>query len=125
MMGTINNDQTRKLSQEEYSLAEWLLQHGHEDARDYLPQLEQAEATNWVCACGCASIQFKIRNKALADPGVHVLSDYVFGDNSNLAGVFIYASQGILSGLEVYGLAVDAPSTLPKPAELRPFGEEG
>ena len=112
---------TRKLTEKEYSLAKWLLEHGNEDAHQYLDQLEQAEATEWKCECGCASFNFKIKGSAEAEPGVHILSDYLFGDEASLAGIFIFSSKGVLSGLEVYGLAIDAPSVLPEPAELRPM----
>ena len=36
-------------------------------------------------------------------------------------GVFIFESGGILSGVEVYSLAADAPSSLPDPEQLRSF----
>ncbi|MES9853685.1 MAG: hypothetical protein ABW170_17860 [Candidatus Thiodiazotropha sp. L084R] len=64
---------------------------------------------------------FKIRGKKEAEPGVHILSDYLFGDEASLAGVFIFSSKGVLSGLEVYGLAIDAPTVLPEPSDLRPL----
>ena len=112
---------TRELSKKEYTLARWLLENGNEDAREYIDQLEQAEATDWICDCGCASFNFKIKGKPEAEPGVHILSDYLFGDEDSLAGVFIFSSRGVLSGLEVYGLAVEAPSILPEPSDLRPM----
>lgn len=37
------------------------------------------------------------------------------------AGAFIYESGGVLSGIEVYSLASDAPPVLPD-APLRPMG---
>lgn len=111
---------TRKLTEKEYVLAKWLLEHGNEDAQEYIDQLEQAEATDWKCECGCASFNFKVKGKPEAGPGVHILSDYVFGNEASLAGVFIFSSKGVLSGLEVYGLAIEVPSVLPEPSELRP-----
>ena len=71
-----------------------------------------------------------------APPGVHVLGDFLFGVAESLSGAFIYSSDGVLCGLEVYGLAGDAPSELPQPEELRshdgkpivvnsPKGEDG
>jgi hypothetical protein len=56
-----------------------------------------------------------------APPGVHILGDFIYGDETNLAGVFVFESGGILSGLEVYGLAVDTPRVLPKLSNLRPL----
>ena len=114
---------TRKLTREEYALSRWLLEHGNEDAKAFIVQLAKAEATLWKCDCGCASFNFKVQDLPEAEPGVHILSDYAFGDEANLAGVFIYSCEGILSGLEVYGLAADAPTKLPKLDQLKPWGE--
>ena len=74
----------------------------------------------WRCPCGCASFNFKIKDKPLAPPGVHILGDYLVGGEADLAGAFIYEKDGILGGLEVYGLAADAPTVLPRPEDLRP-----
>jgi hypothetical protein len=114
---------TRKLTKDEYELSLWLLEHGNEDACKYIDQLDNADATIWKCECGCASFNFKVHGQSEAKPGVHILSDYVFGNVSELAGVFIFSSNGVLSGLEVYGLAADAPSNLPKSHQLIPFAE--
>ena len=114
---------TRKLTKEEYELSLWLLKHGNNDASQFIDQLEKAEATTWKCECGCASFNFKVQGLPEAEPGVNVLSDYVFGNESNLSGVFIFSSKGILSGVEVYGLAKEAPSKLPKPNELTAVSE--
>jgi hypothetical protein len=54
-------------------------------------------------------------------PGAHILGDFIFGAGGSLAGIFICSSEGILSGVEVYGLAGDAPNQLPDPEALRPF----
>ncbi len=119
----MNTKSLRKLTQEEYNLSRWLLENGNDDAEEFLNQLEKAKATQWKCKCGCASFNFKIKELSEAEPGVHVLSDYIFGDEKNMAGIFIYSSNGVLSGLEVYGLAIDAPSILPSISELRPIGK--
>jgi hypothetical protein len=90
---------------------------------EFLHQLELAQATPWKCVCGCASINFQISGHEKAPPGVHILGNFVFGNDNNLSGIFIFSSEGILSGIEVYGLAGDAPSTLPSIETLRPFHE--
>lgn len=112
----------RPLTQQERTLAEWMLRHGGSEAAEYLGQLAEAEVTPWKCVCGCASINFQIRGRPPAPPGVHVLGDFVFGSEADRSGAFIYACEGTLSGLEVYGMAGDAPKTLPRPEDLRPFG---
>jgi len=112
---------TRPLTDRERPLARWMLENGGPEASAFLGQLETAEATSWRCPCGCASFNFKVRGKPEAPPGVHILGDYVFGTEADLAGAFIFSSNGILSGVEVYGLASDAPTVLPGPDVLRPF----
>lgn len=118
-----STEPNRPLSEPERMLALYMLEHGTAEARDFVPQLELAEVTPWRCPCGCASINFQVRGRDPAPPGVHVLGDYVFGTEHELSGAFIYSCEGILSGLEVYGLAGDAPSSLPQPLALRPFAD--
>ena len=113
---------SRPLTDDELRLARWMLENGGPDARGYLSQLEAAEATTWRCECGCASFNFKVRGRPEAPPGVRILGDFVFGTEADLAGVFIFESNGTLSGVEVYGLAGDAPAALPEPKSLRPWG---
>jgi hypothetical protein len=96
-----------------------MLENGTSEAMQYLSQLELAEVTPWRCSCGCASINFQIKGHPEAPPGVHVLGDFLMGEDENQSGAFIYSSEGLLSGIEVYGLAGDAPRALPRPEELR------
>jgi hypothetical protein len=101
-----------------------MLESGTAEASEILPQLDVAEATSWRCECGCASFKFRIPGHPAAPPGVHILGDFLFGAENNLSGVFIFESGGILSGVEVYGLAGDAPSALPSTASLRPWASD-
>jgi hypothetical protein len=111
-------NQNRPLTTQERELARWMLEHGSAEARGFLVQLDTAEVAPWRCQCGCASINFAVRGRELPPPGVHMLADFVFGGEQNLSGIFIYSSHGTLSGLEVHGLAGDAPKQLPRPEEL-------
>ena len=111
----------RPLTSAEQRLARWMLEHGTPQAAAFLPQLELAEVTPWKCPCGCASINFQIQGHPEAPPGVHVLGDYLIGQAEHMSGAFIFESGGLLSGLEVYGLAGDAPTVLPSIEDLRPF----
>jgi hypothetical protein len=117
----MNAEQTRSLTDEERRLARWMLENGTSEAKEYLAQLNSAEVTSWKCPCGCASINFQIKGCPEAPPGVHILGDFLVGNDENLSGVFIFSSEGLLSGLEVYGLAGDASRFLPRPEELRPY----
>lgn len=116
------SDDNRELTDHERRLMRWMLEHGSPEAAAFLPQLDEAEVTPWKCPCGCASISFQIRGRPQAPPGVHPIADFVFGEGDALSGIFVYEKDGILSGLEVYGLPGDAPTTLPQSEELRPFG---
>jgi hypothetical protein len=117
------SDANRELTDQERHLVRWMLEPGSPEAVAFLPQLELAEVTPWRCPCGCASINFQIRGQPAAPPGIHPIADFLFGDDETPSGVFVYEKDGILSGLEVYGLAGDAPKDLPEPAALRPFPE--
>ena len=110
----------RSLTDAERRLVHWMLEHGAPEAAAFLPQLEVAEVTPWRCPCGCASINFRIQGMPEAPPGVHPIADFYFGSDDSLSGIFVYEKDGILSGLEVYGLAGDAPKLLPEPGALRP-----
>jgi hypothetical protein len=113
----------RQLTDHERRLVRWMLEHGSPEAAAFLPQLDEAEVTPWKCDCGCASINFRLRGRPEAPPGVHPIADFVFGEGDTFSGIFVYEKDGILSGLEVYGLAGDAPKTLPQPEELRPLAD--
>lgn len=97
-----------------------MLEHGSAEAQGFLPQLDVAEVTPFKCPCGCASINFQIRGRAEAPPGVHILGDFTLGEGDYAGGAFIYESGGLLSGLEVYSFG-DPVTTLPTPEDLRAF----
>ena len=56
--------------------------------------------------------------------GLHILGDFVFGGQVDQGGAFMFERAGVLAGIEVYGLALEAPGTLPDPCSLRPFHDE-
>jgi hypothetical protein len=111
----------RRLTDAERALARWVLENGTEEALGYMAQLEIAEATTWECPCGCASLKFRIKGLPVAPPEVHILGDSLVGSGENLYGIFIFSCEGILSGIEVYSMAGEAPQVLPSPEELVRF----
>ena len=113
----------RELTAEELHLARWMLDHGEPEARQFLSQLERAQVSPWRCPCGCASFDFTIPSQPKPSGGMNLLADFVFGEGDSLSGIFIYQQSGILSGVEVYGLAGEAPKTLPTPEMLRPLSD--
>jgi hypothetical protein len=115
--------ETRRLTDEEQQLIKWMLEHGSSEASSLLPQLKLARATNWRCECGCASINIVVegREPPVATKEMHIVADFVFGPDNEPNGIFLFEKGGLLAGLEVYGLAADAPKSLPRPDALRPF----
>ena len=111
---------TRDLTPAERYLVRWMLEHGGPEAHQFLAQLERARVTSWVCPCGCASINFTVEGQPVPAGGMHLLADFVFGGEADMSGIFVFEQGGVLSGLEVYGLAGEAPQTLPMPDMLRP-----
>jgi hypothetical protein len=100
-----------------------MLEHGETDAPQFLSQLERAQVLPTRCPCGCASIDFSIDGQPKPGGPLRPIADFLFGDDSNLSGIFVFEQESVLAGLEVYGLAGDAPKTLPAPDILRPFSD--
>jgi hypothetical protein len=115
--------ETRRLTVDEQSLIRWMLEHGNDEAPLLLPQLELARATSWRCPCGCASFNLVLEGRQPSDAmkQMHIVADFVFGPDDQPSGIFIFERDGLLAGLEVYGLAGDAPKSLPRPEVLRPY----
>lgn len=110
----------RSLTDEEQELARWMLENGTSDAASFLTQLDNARVVR-LCGCGCASIDFKIEGHEIPSGGLHILGDFLFGEGDDTAGAFIFAKEGLLSGLEVFSYGVrDRIENLPQPAQLRP-----
>ena len=115
----------RPLTSDERQLIRSMLEHGSPEAQAFLSQLEKAKATPWQCRCGCASINLAIDNLPEPSGGLHILADFVFGSDADLSGVFVFERSGLLAGLEVYGLAGEAPKKLPPFDALRPVSVTG
>lgn len=116
--------ETREMTPTEKALVRWMLDHGQPEARGYLDQLEIARVTTWKCGCGCASFNLSIPGRPAPPPGVHVLADFLIEEREDgYSGIFVYESEGSLSGVEVHGVP-DAPKTLPSPEQLRPYEEK-
>jgi hypothetical protein len=115
--------ETRHLTDNEQKLIRWMLEHGTDGAASLIPRLELAQATSWRCPCGCASFNIVLEGGEPPDATnqMHIVADFVFGPDDQLSGIFIFERGGLLAGLEVYGLAGDAPKSLPQPEALRPF----
>lgn len=114
----------RQLSSTEMELIRWMLQHGNPEAPTFIAQLERAQVTPYRCPCGCASINLSVDDAPEPTGKFQILADFLFGTEQDLSGVFVFEKGGVLAGLEVYGLAGDAPKALPIIKSLRPFSNE-
>jgi len=111
----------RPLTADEYELVRWMMEHGTPEAAQQLPQLELARVAPWRCPCGCASIDFEVDGRPTQTGGMCIIADFVFGTDDEMSGIFVFTKGGILAGLEAYGLAGEAPKSLPSPDSLRPI----
>ena len=118
-----DTSEDRDLTHEERSLLEWLLQHGYSDAERMLPHLAGARVVR-RCGCGCASVDFSVDGREpRRGSGLKVLSDHCWRSaRGNLMGVFAFARDGQLAGLEVWSIdGLETPSQLPRAEELVPI----
>ena len=111
----------RPLTTAEARLVQWLLERGTVKARCFIPQLAQARVVS-RCGCGCASIDFSITGyRGVAQAGMEIPSDYHWRSKGGyLFGVFVFAREGVLAGLELW--SIDGQSTasaLPDLEQLR------
>lgn len=111
----------RPLFAHEFSLARWMLEHGDPAGVSFLNQLAGVRVVA-QCACGCGSLDFAVDGLDPPEGGVRILGDYVVGEERY--GAFIFERGGVLAGIELYGMAVDPPGTLPDPTWLRAWSDQ-
>jgi hypothetical protein len=118
-----NIETDRPLSVEEYTIVEWLLEHGDGDNAMFLDQLEQARVAR-LCGCCCASIDFAVNSERPQDFAMRFLSDYQWRDeHGNLFGIFVFEQDGLLAGLDLWSIdGGRTPHAIPRIAQLVPFG---
>ncbi len=116
----------RPLSAKETELVRWALEHGLPEADSYLPQIDKLRVIS-RCGCGCASIEFSF-DGILPDysTGLEVLSDHLWGTGgTDLCGIFVFARNKKLAGLEVWSVDGQVtPTKLPNVEDLRDYSQE-
>ena len=119
MHATKKSSFPRPLTPHEYTVTRWAIDHGgcSQDVRaGYLAQLDRAVVIG-ECECGCASLDFGVDGSVAQGKDREVLGDFATEDRQY--GLCVFASQGLLDGIEVFEMAADAPSkTLPDPKTL-------
>lgn len=113
----------RELTSEEKKLVEWMLKNGKPEAEKFLPQIEHLQVTPFRCDCGCASIEFSFDGKK-PELGMKPIAEFIYGDNKDLSGIFVYEVKGVLGGIENYRILGDNVKTLPTPDILRTGKED-
>ena len=117
----------RPLTPEESKLLRWILEHGSEHLRSYLPQLDGICGTR-SCSCGCPSVC--LRPLDGAPPGINkgdrVIGDFVGASASGESvGVILFQGDGRLSELEIYPFSdfknKEPDSNFPLVESLQPF----
>jgi hypothetical protein len=96
----------RPLSPDEHELLRWILEHGSEAAKTFLPQAEGVRAVR-SCICGCPSIRLVVRDGVplgVSQSG-RVISD-LWGrtEKGELVGVLLFQDDGIICELEAYSM---------------------
>jgi hypothetical protein len=112
----------RPLTEEERSIAEWLLVNAIPPALDYLPQLAIAQVKG-QCSCGCPTVDLCLPDSTpRAQPRDSPIGDAVGEVNGDMVGVMLMQREGHLTCLEVYDLSdIARPYGLPDVRSLRPF----
>jgi hypothetical protein len=96
----------RPLTQKELELLRWMFEHGSDDLRSFLPQLEGIRAAR-SCDCGCPSIRLQVTERAPVgrDCGETVIGDFKGKTGrGELVGVLLFQRAGKLTELEVYSM---------------------
>lgn len=111
----------RPLSTEEYVLTRWILENGLPEGPGFIGQLDKARVCS-LCSCGCRSFDLSIDGAPRKFGPLQILGEFWFGNEEDRtsAGVFVFAVDGLLAGLEVTAMYDEAPDVLPDPRELHP-----
>lgn len=117
----------RPLATQEHELLSWILYHGSEEAKSFLPQLEGIRAVR-SCTCGCPSIQLEVTEGTPLGVTLagRLVCDFVGRTATGaLVGLILFQDCGKLCELEAYSLDGEAgPPEFEWPTieSLRAFG---
>lgn len=121
MKSKANSEFPRPLTPREREVTRWMILHGapsEGDRHEYLRQLDRATVVRG-CDCGCASVDFAIEGRLTEKGDMDLLGDFVTRGDQH--GIFVFAVNGVLAGVEVFEMAADCPcAELPSPSGLSP-----
>lgn len=106
----------RPLTPEEHGLLVWILEHGSEEARSFLPQVEGMRAVR-ACTCGCPTIRLEVAEGAPVgrSQADRMICDLIGStEKGELVGLMLFQIAGKLDALEVYSLDGDTQGDLPE-----------
>ena len=89
--------------------------------QDNVAELERAQASSEKCPCGCASFDFEIDGSPARTGGMNILADFLIEDGDFVGGVYIWAQNNVLRGVDVFGYTGDAPKVLAATESLIPI----
>jgi len=120
--------ESRALTTEERSFITWVLAHGNERARSFLPQIEKAWVTS-RCGCGCASIDLSIDGVTyygttdMKKYGMEPLADFLWKtDRGALCAVSVFAVNGLLAVVDLSSVdGKETASQFPLVSSLEPM----
>jgi hypothetical protein len=127
--GIATTPEPRPLTEAEQGLLHWLLTRGAEItgtdsklASSFLPQMGALQVVG-RCGCGCPTVDMALAEPGLAVPGVSATLADVEGQSpeGSEIGVILWATNGSLSGLELYARDGRVPFSIPGTAELQSF----
>jgi hypothetical protein len=119
----MTNPALRLLTQEEEKLLRWTLEHGSDEAKSYLPQIEGMRARS-SCSCGCPSIALVVSDDApVAIAAIERIVADLSGHTADgiSVGVLLFQDAGKLSELEVYPYDNEGEFGLPTIESLSSF----
>ncbi len=116
----------RSLTLEEIDLLKWLIENRQTGSEDFLSQIDYLRVVS-RCGCGCASVDFSLDGvEPNRKVGLDDFSNWHWGtEGIGLSGVFAFAREGRLAGIEVWSVdGSRTPTELPNIDDLREFTEQ-
>ena len=112
----------RPINEDERDLLLWLLRNGLPGAETLAKQVEALRVKS-KCPCGCPTVEFELSGAAA--PLVPQILANFHGKiaNGEDVGVILWADQGRISSLEIYGFGDEEVSDLPLIETLVSFPE--